>query len=171
MADAEDGEKIPTTAVEVVEQVTPLIQGLPKEKQVEVRRLVMTAMSFQGPLPPPEILAQYGHIIPNGPERMMAQLEKQTAHRIDMEAALVRARVATTRNGQFIAAGLSVFFGLVAAFLGYTGHDVLAGSIGVTTIVGLAVVFVLGKEPGQNSSAQDKPASRPTAAASKRKRP
>ena len=151
MDKAHESEKIPTTAVEVVDQVTPLIQSLPKEKQVEVRRLVMTAMSFQGPLPPPEILAHYGQIIPNGAERLMVLLEKQTDHRISVESRLVEARVSTTSNGQRIAAGLSVFFGLIAAFLGYTGHDLLGGSIGVTTIVGLAVVFVVGKEPGRKA--------------------
>lgn len=151
MDKAQESEKIPTTAVEVVDQVTPLIQSLPKDKQVEVRRLVMTAMSFQGPLPPPEILAQYGQIIPNGAERLMVLLEKQTDHRISIESRLVEARVSTTSNGQRIAAGLSVFFGVIALFLGYTGHDWLAGSIGVTTIIGLAVVFALGKEPGSKA--------------------
>jgi uncharacterized membrane protein len=167
---AHESEKIPTTAVEVVDQVTPLIQSLPKEKQVEVRRIVTTAMSFQGPLPPPEILAQYGEIIPHGAERLMVLLEKQTDHRISIESRLVEARVSTTSNGQRIAAGLSVFFGLVAAFLGYTGHDILAGSIGVTTIVGLAVVFVLGKEPGRKTlPGEETPPLKPTPGARRKK--
>lgn len=168
--DAQDGHKTPSIAVDLVEQVDPLIQGLPKEKQVELRRIVTMAMSFQGPLPPPELLAQYGEIIPNGAERIMALLEKQTNHRISIEAQLVHARVSTTSKGQLIAACLSVFFGLIAAFLGYTGHDILAGSIGVTTIVGLAVVFVLGKEPGQHRPPKDdKPSQKPNTAARRKK--
>ena len=123
------------------------------------------AMSFQGPLPPPEILAHYGRIIPNGAERLMVLLEKQTDHRISVESRLVDARISTTSKGQYIAAGLSVFFGWIAGFLGYTGHDILAGSIGVTTIVGLAVVFVLGKEPGRQKPPENEgPAPKPAAA-------
>lgn len=170
MAEAEDGERVPTTAVEVVDQVAPLIQELPKEKQVAVQRIVAMAMSFQGPLPPPEILAHYGQIIPNGAERLMVLLEKQTDHRISVESRLVDARISTTSKGQNIAAGLSVFFGLIAVALGYTGHDLLAGSIGVTTIVGLAVVFVLGKEPGQQKPPEeDKPPPRPPNTPKRRK--
>lgn len=165
-----EGGKAPITAVEVVDQVTPLIQTLPKEKQVEVRRLMMTAMSFQGPLPPPEILAHYSEIIPNGADRLMVLLEKQTDHRISVESRLVDARVSTTSKGQWIAFGLSMFFGLIAAFLGYTGHDVLAGSIGVTTIVGLAVIFVLGKEPGRpKASEEEKPSPKITNAPRRKK--
>jgi uncharacterized membrane protein len=97
------------------------------------------------------MLAEYANIIPNGADRLLTLLEKQTSHRIAVESMLVSERVSVTKRGQFIAAGLSVFFGLLSAFLGYFGHDWLAGSLGVTTIVGLAVVFVLGKEPGQPS--------------------
>lgn len=170
LAESSSDDKSPTSAAEVVDQVTPLIQTLPKEKQVEVRRIVSMATSFHGPLPHPDVLARYGEIIPNGAERLMVLLEKQTDHRISVESKLVSARVLTTSRGQKIAAGLSVFFGLIAAFLGFTGHDWLAGSIGVTTIVGLAVVFVLGKEPGRKDVPETKapPAKQPQSQRKKR---
>lgn len=101
------------------------------------------------------MLAEYEQVIPNGADRLMKLLEKQTDHRIAMESQLVRGRVQMTRDGQWIAAGLSVFLVLVAAFLGYFGHDWLAASIGVTTIIGLAVVFVLGKEPGRQAATDE----------------
>ncbi|WP_137894981.1 DUF2335 domain-containing protein [Ramlibacter sp. 2FC] len=145
-------ESQPIAPAEVVELVEPLIRALPQEKQAELRQIIQTSIQYQGPLPPPAMMAEYQHIIPNGADRLMLLLEKQTDHRIDMEARLVIGRIEVTKDGQRIAAGLSLFFGLVAAFLGYFGHDWLAGTIGVTTIIGLAVVFVLGKEPGRQDA-------------------
>ena len=101
------------------------------------------------------MLEHYGKIIPNGPERLMALLEKQTDHRIAMETKLVNGRVAVTQTGQWMAFGLSIFFGSTAAYLGINGHEWLAGTIATTTIIGLAVVFVLGKEPGQKQPQQE----------------
>lgn len=149
-------EKAPGNGVvEVIERVDPLIKALPQAQQQEVRQIVSTAIAFQGPLPPPAMLEHYGRIIPNGPERMMALLEKQTDHRIAMETKLVNGRVSITRTGQWMAFALSIFFGSTAVYLGINGHEVLAGTIATTTIIGLAVVFVLGKEPGQKQPKQD----------------
>jgi uncharacterized membrane protein len=142
-------ETPPDVPAELVEQVEPLIRSLPQEKQTQLRQIIATSIQYhQGPLPPPTMMAEYGQVIPDGANRLMILVEKQTDHRIAMESELVRGRVAVTKRGQAIAGCLSIFFGLVAGVLGYFNHDVLAGSIGVTTIIGLAVVFVLGKEPG-----------------------
>lgn len=145
-------EEEPTSATDVVERIEPLITSLPQQKKVELRHIIATSIQFQGPLPPPGMLEEYGRVIPDGANRLLILLEKQTDHRIEMESRLVQSRIDVTKRGQIIAAILSVFFGLVACILGYFGHDVLAGSIGVTTIIGLAVVFVLGKEPGKSTS-------------------
>jgi uncharacterized membrane protein len=39
-------------------------------------------MGLSGPLPHPDILAAYDSIIKNGAERIMSQVETQSAHRI-----------------------------------------------------------------------------------------
>lgn len=39
---------------------------------------------------------------------------------------------------------------MITCFLGYTGHDGLAGTIGTTTIISLVIVFVLRKVPEGN---------------------
>ena len=46
-------------------------------------------------------------------------------------------------------------FGVISLILGLTGHDSLAKYIGVTTVIGLAVVFVLNKIPLQNDKKID----------------
>lgn len=149
------GDGIPPTAVEVVDKVEPLIRTLPVDKQEEIRHAITTAIAYQGPLPPPQMLAQYGAVVPDSPERIIRLLEKQTDHRIAMETALVRGQVSSTSRGQFMAFGLSVFFGCVAAWLGYHNHDWLAGVIAATTIVGLATVFVLGRRASPQDAADE----------------
>lgn len=145
---------VPSEAVDLVEKVEPLIKALPPAQQQEIREVITMAVSFQGPLPHPALLEQYGRLVPNAPERLFALLEKQTDHRIAMESALVNGRVTLSRVGQRMAFALSLFFGAIAAVLGYYDHDWLAGTIAATTIVGLAVVFVLGKEPGQTEASE-----------------
>lgn len=36
---------------------------------------VSQSVSFQGPIPPPQLLEQYSKVIPNGAERIMAMAE------------------------------------------------------------------------------------------------
>ena len=119
---SENLAKIDASSLEIIDKVDPLIRALPPAQQQDVRRIVTTAIAYQGPLPPPEMLEQYGKIIANGPERMMALLEKQTDHRISMESQIVKSRVSITRNGQWMAFGLSVFFGVAAFYLGIEGY-------------------------------------------------
>lgn len=135
-------------ASEVVERVEPLIKALPPEKQEEVRHIIETSVQYQGPLPPPSMMVEYNKVIPNGADRIMVLLEKQTDHRITVERQMVTEHISVAKRGQWFATGLSVFFGCIALFLGLEGKEVLAGSLGVSTIIGLAVVFVLGREPG-----------------------
>lgn len=145
---------------EVVQTLEPLLTTLPAEKKREALRIISQSIQYQGPLPPPEMMEAYGRVIHDGPNRLMVLLEKQTDHRIAMETQMIGAKVSSTKLGQYFAAALSVFFGAIAGVLGYTGHDALAGTICVTTIVGLAVVFVLGKEPGKKeiTAKSDEPA-------------
>ena len=140
-------ERAPSVADGLVDPVEPLIQSLPAETRLQLRQII--ALQYQGPLPPPAMMEDYERIIPNGADRLMRLLEKQTDHRIAMEDRVVAAEISVVSRGQKIAASLSVIFGVIACILGYFGHDWLAGAIGVTTIIGLAVVFVLGREPGQ----------------------
>lgn len=150
----EENQPLATESAEVAEVLEPLLEQLelPKEKEAQVRRMVTTILSFQGPIPPPMLLRQYEDVVPGSADRLIRLTEKQTDHRIDMERTIVKGRVGLSVRGQVMAFVLSVFFGVIALWLGLEGHDRLAGTIAVTTIIGLAVVFVLGKKPGESST-------------------
>lgn len=43
--------------------------------------IITHAESFSGPIPPPDLLAKYAEIIPDGATRILAMAEKQSKHR------------------------------------------------------------------------------------------
>jgi uncharacterized membrane protein len=53
-----------------------------KIKNILHIQTVTKSMGLSGPLPHPDILAAYDSIIKNGAERIMSQVETQSAHRI-----------------------------------------------------------------------------------------
>lgn len=146
-------EKPAEPSTEVAE-LEPILEKLPAPQREKIRQILV---QYQGPLPPPAMMEEYARLIPNAPERLMSLLEQQTAHRISMESTLITSRIALTKRGQWFAFFLSIFFGVITVVLALSGHPVVSGSIGVTTIVGLAVVFVLGREPGQKTPAPPTP--------------
>lgn len=103
--------------------------------------------TFSGPLPPPEYLDAYEKTLPGAPDRIMTMAEKQVDHRIDLEKTIVNKKFKQSYLGQIIGAVLIIFFGCIAYDLAMHGHDNAAIAIGVTTVVSLAVVFVLNKIP------------------------
>jgi uncharacterized membrane protein len=118
--------------------------------------------SFSGPLPPPAMLETYNQLIPDGANRMMALVEQQTAHRLALEDKIVESKIKIATRGQAIAAFLSSCLIVAAVYLGMHGHDWLGASLGVTTIIALAVIFALGKEPSKTSTSKSvEPQKRP----------
>jgi uncharacterized membrane protein len=63
-------------------------------------------MSFEGPLPPPQLLAQYEAAIPGLGERIITLMEKQTDHRISLENKVIGPD--TTRSTWGLVAGFVV---------------------------------------------------------------
>ncbi|HVC31922.1 MAG TPA: DUF2335 domain-containing protein [Chloroflexota bacterium] len=102
-----------------------------------------------GPLPHPDILERYNHIIPNGAERIIHMAERQSEHRIDMERTALNADILQSRLG--LAAGFLLSTGVL--FLSYTlavhGNGTAGGLLAGTNITLLAGVFVYGTKTRQ----------------------
>lgn len=138
-----EGIEIPLEVIKVLESLTD------EQRKVVVGELyaVKKSSSFQGPLPPPEMLKGYESILPGASERILAMAEKQQEHRMYIEKTIVDRQTKQSGKGQIWGGILTVLFGFITLVLGYTGHDVLAGIIGTTTIISLVIVFVLRKVP------------------------
>ena len=61
---------------------------------------------WSGPLPPPTLLAEYNDAVPDGAERIVSMVERQTAHRMEMEARTAKYDHRLAHTGQWI--GLTV---------------------------------------------------------------
>lgn len=134
-----------------------VLESLPEDK----RDVIMSAMyaieqkSYSGPLPAPEDFAEYEKILPGSTDRILKMAEKQVDHRISSDNKIIDNTYRQSGRGQILGAILVVMFGVISLILGLTGHDNLAKYIGVTTVIGLAVVFVLNKIPLQNDKKID----------------
>jgi uncharacterized membrane protein len=147
-------ESAPTSETILVEQQSPELAKTLQKLTPQDRKLVLQFVeqtSFTGPLPPPEMLARYDTLIPNGADRLMRLVESQVSHRHSMESQVVRAQTSLPRLGQMIAAVLAAGFGIIGSILALQGHDWVAGTVFGTTIVGLVTVFVVGRR-GRGSS-------------------
>lgn len=134
-----------------------VLESLPEDK----RDVIMSAMyaieqkSYSGPLPAPEDFAEYEKILPGSTDRILKMAEKQVDHRISSDNKIIDNTYRQSGRGQILGAILVVMFGVIILIFGLTGHDSLAKYIGVTTVIGLAVVFVLNKIPLQNDKKID----------------
>ena len=62
-----------------------------------------TATSFEGPIPPPQVLQQYNSIVPGAAERILLMAEKQSDHRMDLEKRVVYSNVKKSYVGMGLA--------------------------------------------------------------------
>lgn len=134
---------------EVPANINDILEELPEEKRKVIvsTMLAIEERSYSGPLPSPEDFKEYEQAMKGSTDRIMTMTEKQVDHRIDMEKIIVTKKFSQSTMGQILATVLILFFGYISYDLAMHGHDTVAGVIGVTTVIGLAVVFVLNKIP------------------------
>ena len=102
-------------------------------------------MRFQGPIPPPQLLREYNEVIPNGADRIVKMAETQSAHRIELEACIVKGDDRRANWG--LATGFTI--GIVIIVLSFImimyGHDGAGTVLGSADLIGLIGVFVYGR--------------------------
>ena len=130
------------------EQADPSEDGTESrvEHEVEVidranRKLGQLLHGFRGPLPPPDMMAQYAQVQPDLPERIMRLTESEAAHRHQMDVIALHAHNADFKRGQQygLAAVVLVLIVVLVALL--LGNPTVAGSIGTTTVGLVAIAF------------------------------
>ncbi|MGC9031129.1 MAG: DUF2335 domain-containing protein [Desulfomonilaceae bacterium] len=125
--------------------------------------------AWYGPLPPPQVLAEFDRVIPGGAERILALAERQAAHRQNLERkeqALHEARSlqefelsreALTKEFRIAISGVASAFALsmttlilsfVAIFHGYSVEGSLLGGGAIAALVG---AFIYGSRMKKQS--------------------
>lgn len=141
------------------DEINRIIQQLPNESDRRVIEAVVTERMFQGPLPPPEFLAAYKQVLPDAPERIMAMAEREQQHRHNSDDKMIKGAISQRSTGQVLGFILALLFGVASVILGLNGQTWLAGILGTSTVIGLAVIFVLNQQPRKNGSedSEDRP--------------
>ncbi|MDR0961435.1 MAG: DUF2335 domain-containing protein [Mediterranea sp.] len=133
-----------------ITSVSEVLNSLPEDKKEVILAAfsaIEASISFQGPVPHPDILKGYEDVLPGTAERILSMAEKQQTHGIEMEKFIVKNSSKQSVYGQVWGGIITILCLVVTLVLGYAGHDALAGVIGSTTILGIATIFVLNKKP------------------------
>ena len=101
-----------------------------------------TASSFEGPIPPPQILQQYNNIVPNAAERILRMAEKQSDHRMDLERRVVYSNVRKSYAGMGLATLIALYGLYIAKEIAISGNPPTAGIIAALDIGGLISVAI-----------------------------
>ncbi len=112
------------------------------------RRVTIQAeasLSYNSPLPPPEILAGYGRTQADAPERILAMAERQEAHRQQMEKIVVEAGAANASKAMNIAAYIATLFVGASVYMVHEHYAVYGIVTLGSTLAALAGVNLYGR--------------------------
>ena len=128
------------------------------KKSVEQIQQVV-AQQFQGPLPPPAMLEDYGRIIENGPERLFAMVEREGEHRqycekktVDSSAAFLKSSATDARLGLVLGFVIALLFLLGSVYVVISGYPVAGTVLGSLDLAALVGVFVYGSKNAGSSN-------------------
>ena len=111
----------------------------------QIRSAHSTEISFQGPIPPPEILAGYEGVIEGAADRILTMAEEQSKHRKKLEEIVIRGGSRNQVVGMIFAFILSLVIVGSGALLIYNDKSLEGLSLIVADVVALAAVFLYGK--------------------------
>jgi uncharacterized membrane protein len=118
----------------------------PRTETAPTRQVLSrTEISYSGPLPPSEQLAQYDAIVPGLADRVVKMAESNASHRQTMEASVVEGNVAAQARGQWFAFILALAVLSVGGWLVHEGKTEIGLWVILGDVITLAVVFIGGR--------------------------
>jgi uncharacterized membrane protein len=100
---------------------------------------------FSGPIPPPSYLARYNEVVPQGADRILAMAERQSKHRELLEAQVVAGNLSSQKRGSVFAFIIALVAILGGMYLIYSGKDASGLATVISSLAGLAGVFIYSK--------------------------
>lgn len=101
--------------------------------------------SFSGPLPHPDILRGYNHVVSGAAERILVMAEEQARHRQSLERTVIEGGSRRANLGLWLGFILSIVVLALSAALIVNGYELAGTVIGSIDLVSLATVFVVGR--------------------------
>ena len=136
------------------------IAPVPHQHQAERPRsgIALTRSSFVGPMPPPELIAQYEAILPGAAEFFFETLERQSLHRRSLEARVVEANITHEKVGMWLAFVLAMAMVFCGAFLIFEDKDSQGLAMIGGTLAALCGVFVYSRRQERKALREKDPA-------------
>jgi uncharacterized membrane protein len=104
----------------------------------------MSATITSGPLPAPEVLADYDAVVPGAAKIIISQFTKQSDHRMGLESTALKWEIIRANAGLIMGGIVALAFLGVAAFLIYNDHDWAGAALGTVDLASIAAIFVIG---------------------------
>ncbi len=95
-----------------------------KGPKVEFSGSFISEMHYSGPIPPPDVLKDYGTIDATLPDRIMSMAEKEQNHMHETEKAQLNNDYILSRRGQNFAMTLTVIITVASMYFMYMGSSV-----------------------------------------------
>ncbi len=106
---------------------------------------------YSGPLPLPEDLAKYDHIVPGAAERILRMAEKEMDHRHAEDSKLSKGIIYTAKISIIFAFICVLILSGLSLYAIYLGHATVGGSIAVGAIAAVAGAFLYKSKRAKNS--------------------
>ena len=119
------------------------LNELPEGLRNKVRGYVI-ASKFRGPLPPPDILAQYNNAHPEAAERIITSFEKQSAHRQYIEKKQADTNSIVSYLGPIFAFVICITCLIVSGIVINNGHPVAGTLLAGGGLAGVVTAFLRG---------------------------
>jgi uncharacterized membrane protein len=103
-------------------------------------------------LPSPEILQKYNSVLPGLADRLVAQAEQQTSHRIFMEKRMLNSNILKSLLGLLFGFFIGVLGVGGGLYLTYAGFNVIGIIFSSATLVSLVMSFVYGSQSKRDNS-------------------
>ena len=133
--------------IEKFKQKYPDIENKDLQKVVSFSVAIAKKESYHsGPLPAPETLQGYQTVDKTFPERIVKSFEKQVNHRLKIEEIMVNSKTSNEKRGQIFAFIISLIVIISGIILIMFDKDWLGFSAIIADLVGLAIVFIGGKQ-------------------------
>jgi uncharacterized membrane protein len=72
-------------------------------RNTSIERSQYVQITYEAPLPPPRLLAEYEQTLPGISHRLVERMEQQTEHRMSLESRKIDADISNERRGQLFA--------------------------------------------------------------------
>jgi len=100
---------------------------------------------FEGPLPPPQVLAEYDRICPGSASRILAMAESQSQHRRELERRVVVSNCRSQDRGPILGFILAAGVIVIGGYLILQGKELTGLAALVAALAAIVVPFIYGK--------------------------